>query len=645
MHLEIFGLDRFCFRNLNHMKASYTMGSCLNKRNILKHQDIFALLCFLATIIFLIWKAPYSYGLDDESYFLTFTHRLLLGDSFIVDEWYKGQFFGFLLFLPMKVYIHFIGSTEGMILFFRYFFAVFQSTVSAVIYFRLREYGMFGILAAVINILHIPFTFMIMSYNTMGFAFVVLIGVFLATAKKQSKLTLYFVGLFIACAVLCNPLLMLLYFVYCVFVFISIVSKNKKNRLLSYLETSISLKTWFWITLGISTLAVIFLAYLFSKTSFKAIIDNFPMLFTAPKSKFSLKEYQYNDVVTFQKSLLIIFKFSPYLYSAYGILMTVITFDKKRIKHRHLYLDFASVFYFAFIAQIILSPILPDQGYFYWMIPLSLVGLTCYSLSEYKNKKIFACLWLLGFLYAICVGIGSDIAQLTLPFGLGVSDIASVIFIKILIDEMRKQKISEKLSKEFKFKAITAILIAVLLVQIGSELYINADLTRYTQEYAFVDYLPSTAKAAKLNSIIETGPLKGVKTTANTVKLYNEMIKDLNIILKNSKKEDGYGPVLVTGYFPWCYLYLSMPYATFSTELLNYIDNQQLPKYYELHPDKVPKYIYVPKFGKITIENIPEWMNKELMYDSANDILADISKNYSCTIIEGNVGYIIEINN
>lgn len=179
-----------------------------------KTQDIIALLLIVATALFLWWKSHFSIGHDDESWYLTFPLRLTMGDSPLVDEWHLGQLFGFLLYLPVKAYLYIIGSTEGIVLFFRYMYIAFQGTVSTFIYYRLRKYGSFSIIVAIAYFSFIPLTIMALSYNSMGLAFVVLIGVMMFTTKQFSKLNFYVTGVFLACAVLCNPTLVIMYFVY-----------------------------------------------------------------------------------------------------------------------------------------------------------------------------------------------------------------------------------------------------------------------------------------------------------------------------------------------------------------------------------------------------------------------------------------------
>lgn len=620
------------------------------KAAMLKHQDIIALVCFFAVAVFFIWKARHSSGYEDESYYYTISQRLFLGDSFLTDEWHLAQWFNLFLYLPYKAYVLFAGSADGIILFFRYMFVAFQSTVSVAIYLMIRKYGMFSILAVLIFFLHIPLTFMAMSHNTLGLAFVEITGLLFLSTMKPGKIRCFVIGLLMAGAVLCNPSLIFLFFFYSVCMIVYEATKNKKHRGLDFSGTVFSFKSWLWITLGISALAAVFLAFLFSRASLKEIMDNLPMLFTDPVYNLVSKENGSQNVITIHKSLLTLILFSPLLFSAYVVLMAAIAFDKRRINHRLLYLAAAFVIYLTYTVQIVLSPVLPGLGIYFWMYPLALLGFTCYSLSEHKDKRAFMFLWLMGVLYGICLDISSDFAPWSSSFGLTVSDMASVLFIKNIIDELKNNGTCQNKIKNYTKKneqnkraiasVVAAILATSLFFQIGLEAYIDADINRYSVEYGYNTYWPSTEK---LTAAIETGPLKGIKTTARTVRLYNGMLNDLDIIINDSKKNNNEGTVLVTGYYPWCYLYLDMPYATYSADIYQYIGNIRLAEYYKLHPNKVPDYIYIPKAARINIGDIPEWANNAVVTENPTDILAAVIKQYRCTVQESDTGYMVMI--
>jgi len=317
----------------------------LNKKvNYFKYQDIFALFCLIVTVIFLIWKSQYGFGFDDESFYIAFAHRLSMGDALLTDEWHIAQFTGLLLYLPLKAYVAIAGSTEGIVLFFRYIFVVMQSVVAFIIYGRLRKYGLYSLFAALIYLLHIPLiTLMGMGYYSIGLAFVSIAGLLIATTTTFGKLTFFLTGLFFAVAVLCNPLLAFLYFVYTICVVIFEINQKSNCRLFGCPDISFSKKTWLWMTLGIVFSAIIVLIFIFSRTSITQIIKNFPMFLTDP-------EHQANSsIFSLPETLTKIITINPYLFTALSILTIIIFIDKKRFIHRPFYILAGSIVFIFYL--------------------------------------------------------------------------------------------------------------------------------------------------------------------------------------------------------------------------------------------------------------------------------------------------------
>jgi len=623
-----------------------------NKISSTKYQDIVALAFLLCSILFFAWKARYSFGISDESLYISNTLRLIMGDSLLVDDWHVSQLTGFFLYLPAKAYISIAGSTEGIILFFRYLFIALQSVVFTAIYFCLKKYGIFSIFAALLLYLHIPFfTLMSPGYYSLGLAFVALSGLLMATAKKHCIARFYIIGLLFACAVLCNPVLAFVYILFSVCMIVFETTKKKDYRFLKFPSISFEVKTWLWITMGVSTMAIIFIAFILSRTTVREIIVNFPMLLSDPEYTGAGAQ----SLFSIQRTIMEIVKINPYLFVCFVLLMIVIIFDKRRLRHRKVFLAVGLGIFFIYVVFITYTISFPNFGY--WMFPLAFLGLLCYVLSEKKHKNVFVFLWILGVLYALCLDVTSDMGFVTASQGLLVSDIASTLFIKNIIDELREQKefrlcnpkvVNDKYSKGsnvnqqkmISLNLLTTVLTAALVFQIGQECFIAADL-KYCPEYLSFDSTVSSGISIqknsneKLNVELQTGPEKGLKTTTATAKIYNGIINDLSLI-----KEKGDGNVLIAGTQPWCYLYLDMPYASFSARFQAdkiETEEQRLTRYYELHTDKIPRYIYVPKVFDINFIYIPDKI--------LETIITEFKKDYELTVQESDVGYSIEIIN
>lgn len=613
-----------------------------------KYWDIAALACLLACVCFFVWKAPYGFGLDDESWYLTFPHRLFLGDSLLTDEWHVAQLIGFLLYLPAKVYLAVSGTTDGIILYFRYLFIAMQSSVAALIYIKLRSHGFAGIAAAMIFFLHIPVTIMALGYYSMGIAFIVAAGVLMATANPGGKAVYFAIGVIFACAALCNPILVFVFILYLICMLVFEIGKKNGRRFFKFSETSFCVRTWLLITAGAFAVFALFVIYLFVTTNLKQLAENFPMLFTDPEYQVSGAGGTSQNLIDLKDTLLEIIKINPYLIAVFTIITLVAAFDRKRFLRRRWYLIAGAVAAGAFIIDLTITVDFPYFGY--WMLPLAWLGLLCYMLSERKNQKHFIFLWLFGLLYALCLDITSYMGFIVASQGLTLSSIASSLFIKTVIEEVMEQNkrskhAYKKKTTADKRNAATAAVAAVMLftvlpLQIVMEVYMAADLKlspEYivydeTKDYSFARASIDRTNKERLDTLLLAGPEKGIKTTAARAAIYNGIIGDLDKI-----KEKGAKPALVAANMPWCHLYLDMPYATHSTWFLAYLFEEQksrLLEYYALHPDKSPGYIYIPKYVDLLYIYYPK---------RAETMLAGFDEVFNFTLTESQYGYILEI--
>jgi hypothetical protein len=595
-------------------------------------------MCLIAAIGFLCWRAPYGFGFEDESCYLTFPYRFMMGDSPLTDEWLISQLFSVLLYLPVKIYVLISGSTEGIILFFRYLFIAFQGTISIAIYCRFRKYGLISIFTFLIFCLYVPATVMALSHYSFITGISVLIGLMLSS-EKRNRATLFIVGIFFACLVLCNAFLAAVYFIYFLFVIILLISRRKNSRFFKQYSEYFSMKTWFWISLGIAFAASIFLIFLFSRTTVHEIIINLPHIFEDSQYRLVSEDGKTQNIISIKETILGIININPYLFAVYAALISVIFIDKNRVVRKFYYLIAGSVIAAAYILLIISSSKL--YSYFLCMFPLTLLGLVCYILSKNKDKHLFFFLWVWGIIVAFFQDVASDQGYLLMSIGIVGSVVAGIIFMGKSIDEadessgFKPNKHKDIHSGSTKKKVTASILVTVLLFQIGFECYILADFKSICPEYFYNDYLKLASIGENLDVTVQRGPAKGLITTENTASIYNNILSDLSYI-----KDRGKGALLIAANYPWGYLYAGMPYATYTTWFL--ADRlpetmQRLSEYYKLHPEKSPEYIYVPKKLSLFIRN------DSYSVKYANEVLSYIAKKYDYKITEGKEGYIVRI--
>lgn len=70
----------------------------------------------------------------DESFYPTVPLRLMNGDSLVSDEWQLTQFLSLFLYIPVRIYMAIKGSTEGIIVFLRFFYLVIHTAAAVGVY-------------------------------------------------------------------------------------------------------------------------------------------------------------------------------------------------------------------------------------------------------------------------------------------------------------------------------------------------------------------------------------------------------------------------------------------------------------------------------------------------------------------------------
>ncbi len=162
------------------------------------------LLIFLG--ILLIWHSRMSFCQSDESFYLSLVHRLWSGDRLILDEWNLSQFYSPLLLPLYALYRAVVPSGEGIYLFARVLQIIISLLCSLLIYRKCcRETGCFSaFIASALLLLYSRANIPGLSYYNLCLQF----SLFSLICFLSDKKGLWFTGgIFLSCAVLCNPFL------------------------------------------------------------------------------------------------------------------------------------------------------------------------------------------------------------------------------------------------------------------------------------------------------------------------------------------------------------------------------------------------------------------------------------------------------
>lgn len=533
------------------------------KKELQFKKDILFLAGLFLGILFLVWKSKYGTGAYDEPFYLTIPHRIVNGDGMFAEEWNFGQFSSFLLLPVMKCYLFLVGSTEGIILNFRYIYIVFQVICTLVIYIRLRKREL-AWAAAWLFLLFCPYDIMAVSYNVMGIAFITITGVLLAGAGEKDRAAWLVSGLLFAGAVLCNPFLALLYFAYSVLVFGVAAVKKRKTGQGGVKEKNISVQAWLFITAGAGILAMGFVLTVLSQSPLSKLLENIPLLMNDPEHT--------------SRSLFMIVKvYLQSFWNVYGwfvpvwsvLLLMAYCYRKEQTKRK---LCFVLLSLSAVISLLGFVPTI-QNSYNFIMVPIAVCGLGAYIMTREKDKRTFYFLFCLGIAYTFIANYASNQGMHAISMAMLPADVAALLFIGRFAAQERGE--SQKASGLILGGAAALLLTA----QLGMQVYTKA-VHAFWEEPVY-----------KLDTVIEEGPLKGTVTTKEKAEDYKEMLTDIK---EHIKKE---GPVLFAMQQPWCYLYADTGYATFSSYLSGGIEQaaKQWDVYFEAHPEKIPLYIYIPK--------------------------------------------------
>lgn len=548
-------------------------------------QDIIFAAMIVAGLLFSIWKAQYGFGGYDESFYLTIPRRLLMGDGLFVDEWNLSQMSSILQLPFVWIYTLINQSTEGIVFAARIFYIIVHGAASVLIYTKLRKHGYLAVFGCALYFIFTPYNIMALSYDSMGLGLVTLAGVLIATADYSKKLRIIFSGLAFAGAVLCCPYLAIAYALYALCMVAHILLKNRDIKFVLKSDM-FAVRTFLFFTLGVGALAVVFLGiFILPKAGIGGVFENLPYMMQDPQHvslDFWTKFTKYFD------SFYNCHPHFKYALYSYGVMLLVMIFDRKRRLHRSLYLIVTTAV--VIFTYILLLPNLHSTTYNSIIFPMLFIGITSYILCENKPRELFAGLFMLGIIYSFCVHITSNQYFYIIAMALASSNVASYIFLAQLIKEMREKPDNITYAvwlKRFSFIFAAFMIFLQGAFQIGSK-----------ARHVFWDGEP-----ASLTEKIEDGPAAGIYTSDNNCDSYYLLYNDITSVYANKSREN----ILIMSDKTWLYLATDdMPYGTYSAWLSgeNSGTFSRLNDFYNINPDKIPKYVYVPKESKWEFDQI-----------------------------------------
>ena len=571
--------------------------------------DMVFFILFVCSACYSLFLAPYGWTGSDEAYYILQPFRFTQGDSFFVDDWNNGQLFSLVILPLMKLHLQFAPSTDGIILSFRYYYVAIAALVSLLIYLRTRSISKLGALfAAMMLLLYSPLSVRNLSYNSIGLMSLALCCVLAFTAGRRAFLDLYLAGICLAATVLCCPFVVAHYVIYALFVLILSISRKRSGRLAEYFPCyAFSPKGLLAVTLGCGTLFIYFCFAVLHGSSLAGIVENFHYLFLDP-------EHVPTSIFWLAKNVIYCsITSSPIALecaACCGLVALAILFDKKRIAHRAVYLFLGALLSLVYCLPYVNSNICNEL-----MLPINILGLCAYVLSENRQKKIFRLVFVPGLIYAICMHHASSLRYQALCHGFAICAIASAFFIVNIIQELRRES---RHSSKALLPVLCFALSLLLPAQLAAEAYGRA--TNFFHDTAF----------ETLDTKLDRGAQLGLITSSEHARDYYAIYDDTEFI-RNADGE------YVTYVCDKTWPPLSDAKRSAIDSVWTNYDKPEasaklLREYLIAHPEKHPEYIYVTKTLTYTYQDDIDGM-----------VIVDIINIENKPVTETETGYVIHM--
>lgn len=575
----------------------------------LKRQDLVTLTVFISLFLLFLWRARQGFSIADEAGQITTAHRYILGEGLLSDEWHVAQFMSFVEVLPMRVFAWVSKGTDGVILFFRYLYVIFQFSVSIVAYILLRkEYGYCATAVCLVNLLSfvsvVLFSF---SYYTICTNLFFLSLIIIYTGKKTHSVRYILAGALIALSIACYPPFALLFFTYVLIYIISVV----RGKTPSEEPHLLSARVFTRIIAGVILTAIVFLFYLLKQTAPNDVFSNFKYLLMDAEHLNLFMRF-FGSAEALIKNPLVL----PLL-----LLFLIELVDKKRIARTVPYFIVCLTILLVELIFVMVSgnnaPDFQETAY-----PIAFSAFPIMLLRKKKPNYLFTMLFACGLLMCLCNWLASGQGYLAATSGLNLCACALTILVFDIIRDIEGTKVKKGGRCLNLAKRACAVAAACLICLCSTGIYVMIRSASFFEN--------TSGSFMKDNEKIDRGPYYGIYTTQVRKETYNKILDDLDYITNAYD-----GRIFVADAFPWIYLYVNRPYGAFSSWILkeSLKDDPRMGAYYSAYPENIPEIVYVPKVDRIEFD--PE---------DETDTIETVKSVFVCTVIsESEVGYILRV--
>lgn len=523
-------------------------------KNKSSYKWIFILLLITGCLVI---KSFIGFGWDDEGYYLSVVHRYAMGEVPAFDEWYPSSLFGMIL-LPVY-FLHKIvfGSVEGIVVFFRLFHLLIRFISSIFAYAVIRKHtknDVTAFFAAGCLLVYSKENMALYSYSDLAVNYgclAVILLLYNETFGEKKKWIYFVAGISYVITVFANPYNIVLYFYFVLLAFVA--WKTQKDK------SSFSALRLF--TAGCCLIGFSFIVYLLLNEPATALMHSLKYVLNFPG-------------LVAKNVIVALIKWGWYVVKPYGIILlilqiaiftyTMVRTYKKNWKWQHKCILFFTELVCAFIYILIQFFFLDDKsviGIAY--IPISILGLLCFMMTEEKDWPPFLLVYIPGILMSMTFQCSSLTGIFAITTGFTLSVIASFILIYRFVQETGEKKI----------RSCTNIFLGVVLGYTFAIRILYCRYNVYEEVY---------------NCHIENGAYKGIITDTSQKEFYEQSMTELYMIEGLTEEGDS---VLILGNNMWMYLCLERGVGAPTTWRME-ANHIYFSPYYDMHPDKMPACIY-----------------------------------------------------
>ncbi|MBR4174121.1 MAG: hypothetical protein IKR56_02145 [Lachnospiraceae bacterium] len=595
-------------------------------------REYLPVLMILMGALVLMYRASCSFCYSDETFYFSTTHRFISGDSPFVHEWFPTQMVSLILMPFQAAYRQLTGSYDGLILYFRILYVVYESLVALFIFRVIKKHS--GVITAVVAALFFQFythlNIATLSYYTISVS-MLLIALLLifseydgdksekgSKARKRSDLFLVLSGSALSLSVLSLPTLAAAYFIAVFFVLVtSLFLKTEGKRLRRVLFLNFC---------GIVPVAVLVLIYLYFVTGIGGIVDNLTYIL-------SDEEHTQGLIYPFKNFFLSVFDVFGREYVAAELLLALLGLIysfREKLKGLMPFLCHPKVDPL-YVKGILLSldaclymyaaerGVWPHTGFTGTMLCLFALPLFMATENDHKQVKLFFTVFIGGLVFSMVFSYSSMCDLYVISIGHNLAAVAGIVFSMRFIDDLRRVSLKKNGLEEY-FGMISPFVLAIALFTCVSLRLIN---------------IYRDAPSSMLKYRIDSGVAKGLYTTCEHKAEYESLLK----CIRENTGDDS-DTVLFTKLLPWGYLESEAKCASYTTWRVP-LSSERLREYHEVHPERIPTVIILlddnvgsyETCGDVEADPSPNLNEKEgYVWELINDPSYEMTRYDHCTV-------------